>query len=440
MYYLLLANPFFYLTEQLKFLLEAAHAHGINFVYAISPGLDICFSDEHDIDCLKKKLEQVMNLGCQCFALLFDDIDVEMNPNDKPIFKNTAEAQVHVTNEVYKHLNEPKLFFFCPTEYCSTRAVPNVYSSEYLTTLGEKLIPQIEIFWTGPQVIAGNLSHDHLTEIGSVLKRNPLIWDNFHANDYDQKRIYLGPYDGREESIVPKLSGVLSNPNNQFEANYVPFHTLAEWYKCYKKQTKYEPQEAAKSAVKAWYSHICIKRYVELEKLYINSFSDDDSAIVESSDCSQSVHSLTTVSDNDSGIIDMAVVTCENLTETVKATEEDDLQTLVDYFYTPFLHGSRATKLLDDLTWLRINDKFLLKKDDIYMDDGCVDEWKQMKSSVLSTVQTTDKQLKRLLNMPNQLALVDLWMYIKELRIILSLVVNHIEWLGKSLRHFRNII
>lgn len=37
----------------------------------------------------------------------------------------------------------------CPTEYCAARAVPNVSSSEYLNTLGSKLLPEIDIMWTG---------------------------------------------------------------------------------------------------------------------------------------------------------------------------------------------------------------------------------------------------------------------------------------------------
>ena len=41
-------------------------------------------------------------------------------------------------------------FFFCVcVEYCGTRAVPNVETSDYLITLGNKLDPKINIMWTG---------------------------------------------------------------------------------------------------------------------------------------------------------------------------------------------------------------------------------------------------------------------------------------------------
>ena len=41
-------------------------------------------------------------------------------------------------------------FLFCVcVEYCGTRAVPNVETSDYLITLGNKLDPKINIMWTG---------------------------------------------------------------------------------------------------------------------------------------------------------------------------------------------------------------------------------------------------------------------------------------------------
>ena len=59
--------------------------------------------------------------------------------------------------------------------------------------------------------------------------RAPLIWDNLHANDYDRKRLFLGPYSGRPAELMPRLKGVLTNPNCEFEANYIDMHTLMQW-------------------------------------------------------------------------------------------------------------------------------------------------------------------------------------------------------------------
>ncbi|XP_055592183.1 protein O-GlcNAcase [Uranotaenia lowii] len=218
-------------ADHLTALISAAHEQNINFYYALSPGLDITYSSTKEVSILKRKLDQVSQFGCKAFALLFDDIEPGMCKSDKEVFQSFAHAQVSVTNEVYNHLNCPR-FLFCPTQYCSTRAVPNVKQSEYLNTLGSKLIQAIDIMWTGPKVISKLLTVESIQEITEVIKRPPVIWDNLHANDYDQKRVFLGPYSGRSPELIPLLRGVVTNPNCEFHANSIAIQTLAFWSKC----------------------------------------------------------------------------------------------------------------------------------------------------------------------------------------------------------------
>ncbi|KAL1498143.1 hypothetical protein ABEB36_008992 [Hypothenemus hampei] len=218
-------------AEHLTSLIQAAKDQNVIFYYALSPGLDITYSSQKEIATLKRKLEQVSQFGCIAFALLFDDIESEMSEADKEMFQSFAQAQVSVTNEIYQHLSHPK-FLLCPTQYCSTRAVPNVTNSEYLNTLGSKLSPEIDIMWTGNKVISRHLTKENIQEISETLRRPPVIWDNLHANDYDQKRVFLGPYSGRSPDLIPKLRGVLTNPNCEYGANFVAIHTLAQWSRC----------------------------------------------------------------------------------------------------------------------------------------------------------------------------------------------------------------
>ncbi|KAM9324809.1 protein O-GlcNAcase [Gastrophryne carolinensis] len=218
-------------ADQLMTLISAAQDFGIEFIYAISPGLDITFSNQKEVLTLKRKLDQVTQFGCKSFALLFDDIDHNMCPADKEVFSSFAHAQVSITNEIYQYLGEPETFFFCPTEYCGTFCYPNVAQSPYLQTVGEKLLPGIDVLWTGPKVVSKEISVDSIEEVSKIIKRPPVIWDNIHANDYDQKRLFLGPYKGRSTELIPRLKGVLTNPNCEFESNFVAIHTLATWYK-----------------------------------------------------------------------------------------------------------------------------------------------------------------------------------------------------------------
>lgn len=44
--------------------------------------------------------------------------------------------------------------------------------------------------WTGDKVIPKEITVSSLEEITAVLKRAPVIWDNEHANDYDQVKLF----------------------------------------------------------------------------------------------------------------------------------------------------------------------------------------------------------------------------------------------------------
>lgn len=83
----------------------------------------------------------------------------------------------------------------------------------------------------GPKVVSKDITVESIEEVSKIIKRAPVIWDNIHANDYDQKRLFLGPYKGRSTELIPRLKGVLTNPNCEFESNFIAIHTLATWYK-----------------------------------------------------------------------------------------------------------------------------------------------------------------------------------------------------------------
>lgn len=75
-------------------LISACKECNITFFYALSPGLDITYSSSKEMATLKRKLDQIVSLGCTAFALLFDDIEAEMTESDKEAFQSFAQAQV----------------------------------------------------------------------------------------------------------------------------------------------------------------------------------------------------------------------------------------------------------------------------------------------------------------------------------------------------------
>jgi protein O-GlcNAcase/histone acetyltransferase len=200
--------------NSLRQLIQRCRERNVQFIYGISPGLDIQYGNKAELGHLNQRLDQMREIGCQSFAVLFDDLAASADAA-------LALAQAEVANAVRRGR-----FLFCPTAYCGRMAASK---EEYLATLGHELSPDIDVFWTGPEIISREITVSHIRELQSLLHRKPLIWDNLHANDYDGRRFYCGPYAGRPPELRAEVSGLLMNPNNEFPVNYVPLRTFAEF-------------------------------------------------------------------------------------------------------------------------------------------------------------------------------------------------------------------
>jgi len=138
---------------------------------------------------------------------------------------------------------------------------------DYLATVGQELSPEIDVFWTGREIISREISVAHAQELATVLRRKPLIWDNLHANDYDGRRLFCGPYSGRARELRDHVSGLLVNPNVEFALNYVPLRTLAEFVR---RQGSWDPREAYLTAMREWLPHFAtLGRKIALEDLVL---------------------------------------------------------------------------------------------------------------------------------------------------------------------------
>lgn len=248
----------------------------------------------------------------------------------------------------------------------------------------------------GPKVISKTIPLSSIEELGKVLQRPPVIWDNLHANDYDQKQLFLGPYIGRSVALLPKLNGVLTNPNCEYGASYVAMHTMAQWSRCASVATKrpsparqamqlemegrveeavdsgsvksdqecatecdvhlYEPKLALDITLKEWILEFKVARrkpehYKPVKDETSVAKAKDSDQLNQSSDDSVDVQKCPT-----------QVAECLDLDVdegiTPLSTEPftlDDLRLMVDFFYLPHQHGERSLSLLEEFCWLKEN-------------------------------------------------------------------------------------
>ncbi|XP_029545635.1 protein O-GlcNAcase isoform X2 [Salmo trutta] len=420
-------------AEKLVALITAAKKNGVDFIYAISPGLDITFSNPKEVATLKRKLDQVSGFGCSSFSLLFDDIETEMCPADKQAFSSFAHAQVAVTNEVFKHLGQPDTFLFCPTDYCAAFCTPNVSQSAYLHTVGENLLPGIDVLWTGPKVVSHHITVESIVEVSSVLKRAPVIWDNIHANDYDPQRIFMGPYKDRPTDLIPKLRGVLTNPNCEYYPNFVAIHTLATWCRSEGGRVGgqrdvemsddeagsdpcYSPKRALTLALTDWLQEFLSTDQPGgprlLNPTHLKKESSDEEPM--QTDVGDPVYVP--------GSGDNPLFTAEPLTL-------DDLQLLSELFYLPYEHGSTARTMLTELDWLKAHREAVGEAE-----TEMTAEWRSRAKCFDVMCVAVFTMFNRLSNAPNRSILYDLYNYICDIKSGVTLARAYVKQLGGQSR------
>lgn len=207
-------------ATQIVELIEAAHKHKVDFVWAIHPGKDIKWNVA-DRDSLLQKFEMMYDLGVRSFAVFFDDISGE---GTDPV------KQSELLNYIYDHFMtkkpDTKQLIICPTEY--NKSWSNPAAGSYLDILGDMLYPQIEIMWTGDRVIA-DMSKQGMEWINNRIKRKAYVWWNFPVNDYVRDHLLLGQVYGNGLDIEDDMSGFMTNPMERAQASKTSIFSVADY-------------------------------------------------------------------------------------------------------------------------------------------------------------------------------------------------------------------
>lgn len=448
--------------DTLKELIAAAQLNHIDFVYSISPGLDIIFSSPEDVKLLHEKLKQVYGIGCHSFAILFDDIDPELCLTDKLEFASSGDAQVYITNKLYEWFDNLKTVLFCPTEYCTTRAKPSIELSKYLETLGSKMHSGVQILWTGPKVISETISSKSLDELMSVLKRKPVIWDNIHANDYDHRRVFLGPYKGRQMEIYNKTSGILTNPNCEYECNYIAIHSLGSWLKNAKELRllnkdllelkegnfaeseenifEYDSKKAMFDAVLSWMDMFKLTKdsfqgspndnnkltfNANINSLINEMKKDEQIERIEDDACKKSDVKVVNECDIESGEISSPHKKAKSSIITV-----DDVSLLCDLFHLPYEHGEKGQKIITEFKWLKENAIDYKNPPP----QNVVDVWTKNCAEFQDLCNNVEILFDRMQDISNKRLLQQLYPYIYDVKEVVHLLSSFAKWLGSEKR------
>lgn len=198
-----------------------ARSLDIATIAGIAPGLDFNFDHNRDFDHLQQKAEQLLDDGASEILILWDDIQDDFPPNSQSLAEGTAHARV--VNRLAKKLNRPLV------------TVPRVYAfdienkNNYIEHFFTELDPNHSVIFCGDAIV---VSHADPAEISRRTSTNhPLIlWDNFYANDYCPRRLFVGPWTGRDS-----VNSYLLNPTGMPKTDQL---LLASAVACHKQKDK----------------------------------------------------------------------------------------------------------------------------------------------------------------------------------------------------------
>lgn len=220
-------------TAVLKQLAERATEDHVDFVYAIAPGLDACYSSEKDEQALIDRFQAMWNVGIRAFNIAFDDVEYTewACTEDEERWglggAAAARGQSYLVNKVLTDFIDThpgaRPLQMVVTEYKNTTETP------YRAALREALDPRVIVFWAGPITVTPTITALDAQEAEEVFGHPILIGDNYPVNDYTYERVLLGPYNGREPNMTEHVEGVTVNPMPQARASKIGVFTSADF-------------------------------------------------------------------------------------------------------------------------------------------------------------------------------------------------------------------
>ncbi|WP_225333338.1 beta-N-acetylglucosaminidase domain-containing protein [Halomicrobium urmianum] len=154
-------------------LADAADRNHVEFMFSISPGVDIAYSSDEDFQALVAKTEEIRDVGADTFGLLLDDIVTELEGQDAERFDSPAEAQAYLINRYDDHLKSKDSghwLYVVPTDYYQAG------STDYRETLANQVHDDVIMGWTGVGVTDPEITNEEAARVRDVFDHELLTW------------------------------------------------------------------------------------------------------------------------------------------------------------------------------------------------------------------------------------------------------------------------
>ncbi|MDX3849291.1 beta-N-acetylglucosaminidase domain-containing protein [Streptomyces sp. AK02-01A] len=214
-------------------LAERARRNHVTLAWAVAPAQAMCMASDKDLRDLTRKIDAMWALGVRAVQLQFQDVSYsEWHCRlDEETFGSgpeaAAKAQARVANAVAAHLADrhagAEPLTVMPTEYYQDGV------TDYREALADALDQRVQVAWTGVGVVPRTITGRELAGARAAFGHPLVTMDNYPVNDYEQSRIFLGPYTGREPAVAAGSVALLANAMEQPSASRIPLFTAADY-------------------------------------------------------------------------------------------------------------------------------------------------------------------------------------------------------------------
>lgn len=229
--------------RELGELVQQADRAGVQFIYALSPGLDSHFTGperEADLQAAEAKLESMYALGVRRFAVFFDDIK-----------NKDAAGQTAFINDLSRSLctrhSDVQPFLTVPVEYYYADMQQDGVAKPYTKVFAAQLQPNIQVLYTGNGVVVPALTQQDLQRAETLYGRRLGIWWNYPVTDYLPAKLALGPIGNLPQRDV---DAIFFNPMQYPELSKIALATGAAYAQA---PERYVPEQAWHEAIAAQY-------------------------------------------------------------------------------------------------------------------------------------------------------------------------------------------
>jgi hypothetical protein len=162
------------------------------------------------------KARQFLSNGTSMIALLMDDIAADFEARSGS-FTNEGRAHAALANRLGSAIDAP--IIVVPRIYADSLITPDdAQSLTYLEQFAGHLDQHHQVVYCGDDIVALRPFGD---AGGHLDPASIIIWDNFYANDYCPRRLFLGPWRSAD------MPHIMLNPTGMIETDLLLLELMA---------------------------------------------------------------------------------------------------------------------------------------------------------------------------------------------------------------------